>query len=59
MASVDEIPDLRTWQAAYAAFRECVGGDQSAQISYGMAWTAVMNAVMGYVMEMNSRKRDG
>jgi hypothetical protein len=54
---VDEIPDLRAWQAAYLAFKECVGGDTSIKLQYTLAWAAAMNAVMAYDREM--RGRDG
>ena len=52
----EEIPDLRSWQAAYAAFRECAGGDVHVQLQYSIAWAAAMNAVIAYVRERNSRK---
>lgn len=52
---MDEIPDLRAWQAAYQAFKECAGGDTGIKLQYTIAWAAAMNAVMAYVREMNLR----
>jgi hypothetical protein len=52
------VPDLKAWQAAYAAFMECVGEDPG-PIQRSIAWAAAMNAVMAYIREMNSRGGDG
>ena len=55
-----EIPDLKAWKAAYAAFKECIGSaglDMGMQVSYSIAWAAAMNAVMAFNREVNSRKQ--
>lgn len=54
---MDKIPDLKAWQAAYAAFRECAGADVNVQLQYGTAWAAAMNAVMAFNREMNLREK--
>lgn len=54
----EEIPDLRAWQAAYAAFCKCAGGDVNVPLQYTIAWSAAMESVMAYVREMNSREKE-
>jgi len=54
---VDEIPDLKAWQAALAAFQEAAGKDVNVKLQYTIAWAGAMNAVMAYVREMNSREK--
>jgi hypothetical protein len=56
-----DIPDLKAWGAAYAAFKECAGSDTNIKLQYSIAWTAAMNAIMAYVRETKKaeEKSDG
>ncbi len=55
-APLDDIPTLKAWHEAYAAFRECAGCDVNTTVQYSTAWAAAMNAVMAYAREINSCK---
>ena len=54
---MDEITDVKAWQAAYAAFKECAGGDRGMKLQYSIAWAAAMNAIMAFNREVNSREK--
>jgi hypothetical protein len=54
-----DIVDIKAWQVAYEAFKQCVGGDINREIGYSIAWTAAMCAVIAFYKEMNSRRNVG
>jgi len=45
---VDEIPDLKAWQAALAAFQEAAGKDANVKLQYTIAWAGAMNACLAF-----------